>query len=116
MIDWQDPYLQPLPLNSGGSLRVSGWQSPTQAILWPQLRANTWHNLLVKGHKPETYAGQGLVIRGTMPHKSYTITWLSMEDGHKHSEERGVGGIDGKMVIYCPKDQQQLVAIIKMQE
>ncbi len=116
LIDWQDAHLEPFPPNTGGSLRVIGWQSHTQCLLWPQIRANTWHALTIDGNKPRTYTGQGLVLRGFLPHKTYTVRWFNMLDGKQFSEERAVAGIDGKITLYCPKDQLQMVAVIKKQE
>ncbi|MDA3960517.1 MAG: cellulase family glycosylhydrolase, partial [Planctomycetota bacterium] len=40
-INWRDPSLQPLRPNVGSSLRIIGWRSRDQALLWPQSRQDT---------------------------------------------------------------------------
>lgn len=113
MIDWQDRDLKALPVNKSGSLRVIGWQSHRQALLWPQIRANTWYALTVDNQKPDTYRGQQLRIRGFLPETRFQIQWLSLRDGHKHSEINALSDSAGRLLVQPPANQLELVAVIR---
>ena len=113
MIDWQDKHLSNLPLNDKGSLRVMGWRSDSQALIWPQIRANTWHNLTVRNQPPRVYGKQGFRLGNFMPNSEYNITWVSIEDAHKHQHSIQESDADGKLTIRCPSGQYLMVAVIK---
>ena len=46
-IDWTDPALKPIEVPLNGDLRVIGWQSPRQALIWPQGLSDNWHQQLI---------------------------------------------------------------------
>jgi hypothetical protein len=48
-IDWHDRGLVPLTPNHGGELRILGWTSPTQALLWPTHVNDTWYAAVAQG-------------------------------------------------------------------
>ncbi len=72
-LDWRDPDLVPLGANPRGVLRVLGWSSPRQALIWPHLRADTWHAALLE-HKPRPVAAVSQPVRlGGFAAGSFTV-------------------------------------------
>lgn len=72
-LDLADPDLQVIPPNRAGTLRVLGRSSPTQALVWPQVRADTWYAALVQG-QPRTglSLAQTVVLGGFRPRAGFT--------------------------------------------
>ena len=112
-LDWQDQHLLPLTLNQGGSLRVMGWRSDSQAIIWPQIRANTWHALTVKNQPPHVYGKQGFRLGQFLPNTEYHVTWMSMEDGNEHQHTIQNSNQDGQLLFRCPTGHKLMVVLIR---
>jgi Cellulase (glycosyl hydrolase family 5) len=95
-LDWRDAELLPLTPNSGASLRVIGWQSSTQALLWPQVRADTWHAHIVEGHgRSQLTVEQSVRIRGMKPQTRFQVHYIDMLSGdersHREAKSDGSG-------------------------
>jgi Cellulase (glycosyl hydrolase family 5) len=86
-IDWRDSELIPLTPNNGSALRVMGWQSKTQALLWPHVRADTWHASLVEGKgRAQLTVDQMIRLTDLKSNATFRVHYLDMLSG----EERAV--------------------------
>ncbi len=86
-IDWRDKELLPLTPNSGSALRVIGWLSPTQALLWPQVREDTWHAHIVEGKgRAKLTVEQTVRLRGLKPATRYQVHYFDMLSGDERSQ------------------------------
>jgi Cellulase (glycosyl hydrolase family 5) len=86
-IDWRDAELIPLTPNTGSPLRVIGWQSKTQALLWPQVRADTWHASLVGGKgRAQLTVDQTIRLRDLKSNMAFRVHYFDMVS----AEERAV--------------------------
>ncbi|NRA38285.1 MAG: cellulase family glycosylhydrolase [Planctomycetes bacterium] len=115
MINWQDPELKSIQVNQGSSLRVSGWQSSEQALLWPQLRANSWHSLTVSNNNPKYFENQHLVIKPLRKNSIFNVSWMSQIDGHIIKKQQLQSNHDGQIIIACPRGKYQAVIVIRRQ-
>ncbi len=81
-LTWQDQALQQVAPNPQGPVRVLGWASPTQALLWPQVRADTWYRALVK-QQPRSGLAQRQPVRlgGFRPGQGYAWERWQPVDG-----------------------------------
>jgi hypothetical protein len=85
-IDWQDKDLLPLTPNSGSAIRVMGWQSSTQALLWPQVRNDTWHAHIVEGKgRSQLTVDQIVRLRGLKPQTRFQVHYCDMLSGEERS-------------------------------
>jgi hypothetical protein len=82
-IKWDDKDLAPLTPNQDSSLRVLGWQSPRQLLLWPQLRTDTWYSLL----------------RGMLPDQAYTVHDLDMATGDERANRTSTSTANGNLDV-----------------
>lgn len=111
-IDWQDPQLKPLQANQGSSLRAIGWQSSTQALIWPQLRDNSWHRLSVQKQAARTFQQQHLVLKPMKADTQFHIRWISQVDGRIILQQELSSDSDGRLVIACPSGKREAVVIV----
>jgi hypothetical protein len=81
-LDWTDNGLHPLRPNRGSSLRILGWRSRDQALLWPQIRQDTWHAQAVGGQRSH-FGERGPVIRvgGLERESTFTVRAFDMLAG-----------------------------------
>jgi hypothetical protein len=113
-IDWSDPGLAPLQ-PSGGAVRVIGWTSSTQGLLWPQEPSDTWHAHLVGGRERRGLSN-GLAVRldGLRSDTTFTVTGLDQLGG----VDRTLGSItslaDGSAVLPLPAGAPDLVLLITL--
>lgn len=116
-IDWSDGRLQPITPTSGGSIRVLGWLAPDQALLWPQVRADTWHRLLVEGQPPHDYGERGpnLRIGGFTPRAAFVITGIDMRTGAERLRVSVTSSARGEMLVALPGQPHDLALIIRRQ-
>ena len=81
-LDWHDGDLQQFTPNPKGALRVLGWTAPTQALLWPQVRSDTWYRALVTGQPRNGLAQrQPVGLGGFRPGQNYTWERWNPVDG-----------------------------------
>ena len=82
-IDWRDGQLRPLTPGNQGTLRILGWQSPYQGLLWPQIRSDTWHSHVYEGRsRPQfTDLTNFFVIKDLKPNTKFTLERWAMTDG-----------------------------------
>ncbi len=103
-VDWQDRDLAPLTPNSvGDKALVMGWLSPSQALIWPQPRADTWHAHIVDGKARATLpAPIRIGLAGFKPSTPFTLHYLDMVGGGERQRGETVSGADGTLTILVP--------------
>lgn len=115
-IDWRDGGLVPLTPNAEGHLRILGWRSPTQALIWPQIRIDTWYHHLVEDlQRPVFPADVDLPIPGFRP-GVYRVRWQHQVSGAVVREAEVEVGADGVADTSMPRDGHDLVVLITRQE
>ncbi len=99
-IDWRDRDLSPLIPNRDSPLRIIGWQSPTQALVWPQVRADTWHAHLVEGKgRPQLTRELLARVGGMKAGATYRLHYLDMLSGEERSRRELKAGADGVLDV-----------------
>ena len=112
-VDWADRNLAPLPPGGEGEIRVLSWQSPDQALLWVQPRADTWYAHLVQG-RPRQVLGQTILIRltGMRPKALYAVRTLGMATGSELAKASATASATGTLDV--PVAPRQLDSVLKI--
>ena len=114
-INWRDQELSPLIPNRDSALRILGWQSSTQALLWPQLRADTWHSHLVEGKSRPQLTRELLArVGGMKAGATYRLHWMDMLSGEERSRREVKAGADGVLDIAVPPPNLDVVIWVEM--
>lgn len=112
-VDWRDRELAPLTPNRDSPLRVLGWQSSTQALLWPALRADTWHAHLVEGKgRPQLTRELLTRLAGMKAGATYRLHYLDMLSGEERSRRDVKAGADGTLDVAVPPPNLDVVVWI----
>jgi hypothetical protein len=112
-IDWRDPELVPVTPNAEGVLRVIGWRSPSQAMLWPQLRADTWyHHLVEEVPRPTLERPFGMQVPGFHVGQTYTVRWQHQVSGAVVLETTGQADAAGRLSLRMPAGNNDLVVLV----
>ena len=102
-LDLSDPELAPIMPNESGAVRMMGVASGRQALLWPQIRLDTWHRLLVaKKPRPTLDADQTIRLGGFVPNRTYTLTPLDPRTAVAGPQETLVADADGRLAFVMP--------------
>lgn len=81
-IDWKDPRLVPLTPNRGGPMRILGWASAQQALLWPSHVADNWYDHIGRGKvRPKPIQPVTAGLAGFAKSVEYRVTPLDMLSG-----------------------------------
>lgn len=113
-IDWRDRALLPLTPNPAGPLRVLGWRSPTQALLWPHPRADTWYaHFIEKRPRPVMGVPLRVTLGDFAPSTTFTVTRLDQVTGAEQATEQLTSGADGALVLTLPGDCLDLVLHVR---
>lgn len=109
-LDWRDASLTPLTPNPTGNLRVIGWVAPTQALLWPHIRSDTWYAALVEGRpRPVFPRPASATIGGFAATTRFRATWLDQISGVEKNAEELLSDADGRLQLTVPADCRDLV-------
>ncbi|MFW5752628.1 MAG: hypothetical protein ACOCYV_01115 [Planctomycetota bacterium] len=114
-IDWTDPELAPLRPNAEGAVRVIGWQSPLQALLWPQPRGDTWYNHLVSGHPRPVFADRRpiLSLGSFRPETAFQLVGHDMVSGEQRVQRRLRSTATGRLIYRLPADCRDLILTLQ---
>jgi len=113
-IDWRDRALLPLTPNPTGPLRVLGWRSPTQALLWPHPRADTWYaHLVEKKPRPALGAPMRVTLGSFAPATVFTVARLDQISGDEKAVEQVTSSATGDLVLTLPGDCLDLVLHVR---
>lgn len=113
-IDWRDRALAPLTPNADGDVRVIGWLAPTQALLWPHPRADTWHRRLIEQQpRPLLPAPRRVTLSGLRPSARFAVTHLDQITGAEKAREEATADAQGRLVLTIPRDCLDLVLHLK---
>lgn len=113
-IDWRDPDLLPLTPNEDGHLRVIGWRSPRQALLWPQIRIDTWFEHLVEERERPVFPHDAaLPLPGFIAGATYSIRWQHQVTAQVTIETTATATAEGRLDLTMPAAGHDLVVIIR---
>ena len=99
-VNWRDRELSPLIPNRGSALRMIGWQSPTQALIWPQIRSDTWYAHVVEGNaRPQLTRELSGLLRGMTAGATYRVHYLDMLSGDERSLREVKADADGTLEL-----------------
>jgi hypothetical protein len=103
-IDWRDHGLTPLQPNERSLLRIIGWQSPTQALLWPHPRSDTWYAHLIEGKgRPVFNKAIPVTMNGLQPSSKFRVHQLDMITGEEKSVSEVASDDKGLLPIEIPE-------------
>ena len=116
-LDWKDKELAPLTPNRGGAMRVLGWTSPSQALIWPVHVNDTWYAAVAQGRKrPAPIAPVTATLAGFAKDTPYQITPLSLRDGAAGKTWTQKSLKDGRLELVIPPGTIDLVYAVKRGE
>ncbi len=102
-IDWHDKDLAPLTPNRGGAMRILGWSSASQALIWPVHVHDTWYAAVAQGRKrPVPIAPVTAALAGFAKDASYSVTPLSIRDGSAGRTWTQQSRRDGRLELVIP--------------
>jgi hypothetical protein len=114
-LDWTDPKLRPLAVNADSPLRIIGWHSPEQALIWPELRGDTWWARREQGVERTTTTAKPMAVRLTamQPDSTYAVTGFDMVDGSVRQFSTLRSDADGRLQMELPRMVADLVLLIQ---
>jgi len=113
-MDWRDPDLAPLAPTTDGHIRVIGWQSPQQALLWPQIRIDTWYKHVVEQQqRPEFSRPVDLPLSGFEPSVRFHARWQHQVTAQVVAEENVLADANGNVHLTMPADGSDLIVLIQ---
>ncbi len=102
-LDLNDSELAPIMPNESGAVRMMGLASGRQALLWPQVREDTWHRLLVaKQPRAGLAINQPIRLSGFVPSRTYSLTPLDPRTAAAGPGETLVADADGRLSFSLP--------------
>lgn len=114
MIDWRDKELAPLTPNRGGAMRVLGWTSPGQALIWPVHSMDTWYAAVAQGKKrPVPIQPVTATLAGFAKDTSYRIAPISIRDGKEGKVWSQRSAKDGRFELVIPPGTIDMVYVVK---
>ncbi len=116
-IDWRDRELSPLTPNRGGAMRVFGWSSPSQALIWPVHVMDTWYAAVAQGRKrPAPPAPITATLAGFAKDAAYRILPLSIRDGAEGTAWNQKSQRDGRLELVIPPGTIDVIYLVKRVE
>lgn len=116
-LDWRDRELAPLTPNADSSLRVLGWQSPRQALIWPQLRADTWYlHLMEQRPRPQLRQQLGVRLSGMKAGERYEVRYLDLLSGEEKGRREAVAGPQGGLDLAVVPPNVDTLLWVKLAE
>lgn len=114
-VNWRDPGLVPVTPNLKGHLRVIGWHSSDQALLWPQIRVDTWHLYVVDHYERPVFPQPvGMQVPNFRPNTTYRIRWLHQISGAVNSDTTARTDAFGVLPLTMAADGHDLVVYIQV--
>lgn len=113
-LDWRDKDLAPLTPNRGGALRVLGWSSQSQALIWPVHVNDTWYAAVAQGRKrPVPLAPVTVTLAGFTKDKAYRVSGLNLRSGVEGPAWTQKSQRDGRLELVVPPGMLDLVYLVK---
>jgi len=114
-LDLRDSDLMPLSPNVTGAVRVIGWASPRQALLWPQVRSDTWYQAIV-AKAPRTGLGIAQPIRlgGFLTNRTYTLISADPISGARAVPVTMTADGEGKLSLSLPAGTIDVVWLLSL--
>ncbi len=113
-LDWHDKELAPLTPNRGGTMRVLGWTSPSQALIWPVHILDTWYAAVAQGRKrPRPISPVTATLAGFAKDTAYRITALSLRDASEGAAWTQKSLRDGRLELVIPPATIDTVYLVK---
>ena len=102
-LDLNDPELVPLRPNAAGPVRLIGWASSRQALLWPQLRSDTWYaHLMGKKPRPRPTVAQPIMLGGFVSGRRYHLVPYDQVSGAAGTPSDQLADQDGRLTFKVP--------------
>ena len=113
-INWQDRQLKPMEVPLNGDLRVIGWQSPTQAIVWPQSISDNWHQQLV-AKVPNPLLGKRLTVtmNGMSLSRHFSVIVIDMFSGAVTHSAMARSNTIGQLAVALPPHNGNQIVVIQ---
>lgn len=114
MMDWRDKELAPLTPNRGGPMRVLGWTSPSQALIWPVHTMDTWYAAVAQGKKrPVPIQPVTATLAGFARDAAYRVQPVSIRDGKEGKAWTQRSVKDGRLDLVIPPGTIDIVYVVK---
>ena len=113
-LDWTDTKLKPMEVPLNSDLRVIGWQSPKQSIIWPQSLSDNWHQQLVT-KEPNALLGKRLAVtmQSMLPQQQFSIKAYDMFSGDVTLSDSGSANAQGQLSVVLPPHTGNQIVVIK---
>jgi hypothetical protein len=112
-IDWtQAADFHPFPPNLGDQVLVLGWQGPTQCLLWPQPRGDTWYNALVARRPRSSPTLYQIVRPGFRPGMDLVAHYIDMVTGDERAHLAVKSDDKGETPILVPSSGLDLAILV----
>ncbi|TVR14740.1 MAG: hypothetical protein EA401_03870, partial [Planctomycetota bacterium] len=116
LIQWDDPGLRPMPVDLGSDMRILGWQSSRQALIWPHSRWSSWHNqLLQPGNNPHLGKRFAVTLQSMSPGRRYSQLAIHMRSGAVVAAHTLHADGHGRLQLKLPPYDGSIVLIITPQ-
>lgn len=113
-IDWTDKELVPLTPNRGGAMRILGWASPKQALLWPAHVADTWYDFVGRGRaRPKPIAPVTAGLGGFAKSSAFKVTPLDMLSGDARQHWEQKSDANGRLDLVIPPGTIDTVFLVE---
>lgn len=112
-LDLTDPELAAIMPNESGPVRMLGIASGRQALLWPQVREDTWYRGLVE-NKPRSGLSTDQPIRlgGFVAHRTYSITPLDPRTAVAAAVQTAVADTEGRLSFILPAHTVEVLWLV----
>jgi len=118
LVDWRDSELRVLRPAGDGALRLIGWQSPSQAIIRPVQRSDTWYRTAVegKGRTGRDLRARGVFLTGMRPETPFILTGVDTLSGEPTRRSTFASDKAGELLIPLDENHPDEVIILKRVE
>ncbi|MEK7414066.1 MAG: hypothetical protein AAB263_12195 [Planctomycetota bacterium] len=102
-LDWRDRDLVPLTPNRSGPLRVLGWTSPRQGLIWPQHINDTWYAAVAQGKpRPVPPIPMKVTLAGFIANANFRVTPLNLKSGDPRNTWEQRSDAQGRIELIVP--------------
>lgn len=113
LINWADAGLRPMHVDLAQDMRILGWQSSRQAVIWPHSRWSSWHNqLLQPGNNRHLGRRFAVSLQGMSADRRYSQLAIHMRSGAVVSAQTLHSSADGQLRLQLPPYDGAIVIVV----